>query len=250
MSQSVGDKDRRRNRQVCKIDLTMCLQSAALHSQEDAAIAAQVGKEMWGNLQSILAMLAGQGCSPHVHDMVHQIAVHFANEQSQSVALERRMSSILSREKEAQQQLQQQLRGSLQVYFWTCLACGFFVSVHVCVYVWRVCWGHAHDTCLYERSNSTAHLSSNFSAFSVIHRSVCRGFLLADMAYDILTLRRNRSCYISFQNENKQVGTYPTCQLPWLNGYPGKAHLNCQRHLLIMLDIYNKGPWYARQRAV
>ena len=93
----------------------MALQSAAQQSQEDAAIAAQVRREMWDNLQGILAMLAGQGCSPHVQDMVHQIAVHFANEQSQSVALERRMTCNLSREKEAQKQLQQQLRGGIQV---------------------------------------------------------------------------------------------------------------------------------------
>lgn len=95
------------------MDLMLCLQNAAQHSQEDAAIAAQVCKEMWGNLQNILAMLAYQGCSPHVHDMVHQIAVHFAIEQSQSVALERRMTCILSREREAQKQLQ--LRGALQL---------------------------------------------------------------------------------------------------------------------------------------
>lgn len=144
MSQSVDDKQGRSNRQVRKIHLMTCLQSVAQHSQEDAAIAAQVRKEMWGNLQSILAMLAGQGCSPHVHDMVHQIAVHFANEQSQSVALERRMSSILSREKEAQKQLQQQLRGALQVYFCTRLACG----------VWFLCMlpysskGQSAEVCL------------------------------------------------------------------------------------------------------
>lgn len=93
----------------------MVVQSAAQQSQEDGAIAAQVRQEMWGNLQSILAMLAGQGCSPHVQDMVHQIAVHFANEQSQSVALERRMTCNLSREKEAQKHLQQQLRSGIQV---------------------------------------------------------------------------------------------------------------------------------------
>lgn len=91
------------------------MQSAAQRGQEDAIIAAQVRKEMWANLQSILAMLVSQGCSSHVHDMVHSIAVHFANEQSQSVALERRMTCVLAREKEAQKQLQQQLRGALQV---------------------------------------------------------------------------------------------------------------------------------------
>ena len=93
------------------------MQSAAQHSQEDAAIAAQVRREMWGNLQSILAMLAGEGCSPHVQEMVHQIAVHFVNEQSQSVALGKRMTCDLSREKEAQKRLQQQLRGSIQVLY-------------------------------------------------------------------------------------------------------------------------------------
>lgn len=93
----------------------MGVQSAAQQSQEDAVIAAQVRREMWGNMQSIVAMLAGQGCSPHVQDMVHQIAVHFANEQSQSVALERRMTTNLSRDKDVQKQLQQQLRGSIQV---------------------------------------------------------------------------------------------------------------------------------------
>lgn len=97
------------------VSVCLALQSAAQQSQEDAVIAAQVRREMWGNMQSIVAMLAGQGCSPHVQDMVHQIAVHFANEQSQSVALERRMMSNLSREKDIQKQLQQQLRGSIQV---------------------------------------------------------------------------------------------------------------------------------------
>lgn len=96
------------------------MQSAAQQSQEDVAVAAQVRQEMWGNLQSILAMVVGQGCSRHVQDMVHQIAVHFANEQSQSVALERRMTCNLSREKEAQQQLQQQLRGGIQVTSFFC----------------------------------------------------------------------------------------------------------------------------------
>ena len=104
------------------------MQSAAQQSQEDAAIAAKVRQEMWGNLQSILAMLAGQGCSPHVQDMVHQIAVHFANEQSQSVALERRMTCNLSREKEAQQQLQQRLQGSIQVLSILCSCCSYRVD--------------------------------------------------------------------------------------------------------------------------
>ena len=106
----------------------LCLQTTAQHNQEDAAIAAQVRKEMWGNLQNILAMLANQGCSPHVHDMVHQIAVHFANEQSQAVALERRMTCVLSREKEAQKQLQQQLRGALQVWYIPAWFLGFGFS--------------------------------------------------------------------------------------------------------------------------
>lgn len=101
---------------VCQcVSVCLTLQSAAQQSQEDAVIAAQVRREMWGNMQSIVAMLAGQGCSPHVQDMVHQIAVHFANEQSQSVALERRMMSNLSREKDIQKELQQQLRGGIQV---------------------------------------------------------------------------------------------------------------------------------------
>ena len=98
------------------VNVCMVVQSAAQQTQEDAVIAAQVRREMWGNMQSIVAMLAGQGCSPHVQDMVHQIAVHFASEQSQSVALERRMTSNLSREKDAQKQLQQQLRGGIQVH--------------------------------------------------------------------------------------------------------------------------------------
>ena len=70
---------------------------------------------MWGNLQGILSMLAGQGCSPHVQDMVHQIAVHFANEQSHSVALERRLTGNIAREKDAQKRTQQQLQGGIQV---------------------------------------------------------------------------------------------------------------------------------------
>ena len=91
------------------------LQSAAQQAQEDEAIASQVRQEMWSNLQGILAMLAGQGCSPHVQDMIHQIAVHFANEQSQSVALERRMACNLTREKEAGRRMQLQLQGGVQV---------------------------------------------------------------------------------------------------------------------------------------
>ena len=94
------------------------LQSAAQQAQEDEAIASQVRREMWDNLQGILAMLAGQGCSPHVQDMVHQIAVHFANEQSQSVALERRMACNLNREKEAGRRMQLQLQGGVQVHLW------------------------------------------------------------------------------------------------------------------------------------
>ncbi len=73
--------------------------------------------EMWGNLQGILSMLAGQGCGPHVQDMLHQIAVHFANEQSQSVALERRLTGNITKEKEAQKRMQQQLQGGIQVSF-------------------------------------------------------------------------------------------------------------------------------------
>ena len=92
-----------------------CLQNAAQQAQEDAAIAGQVRGEMWGNLQGILSMLAGQGCSPHVQDMIHQIAVHFANEQSQSVAVERRLTSNLTKEKEAHMRMQQQLQGGIQV---------------------------------------------------------------------------------------------------------------------------------------
>ncbi|KAL0054870.1 hypothetical protein WJX82_003576 [Trebouxia sp. C0006] len=89
--------------------------SAAQQAEEDAAIAGQVRGEMWGNLQGILSMLAGQGCSPHVQDMLHQIAVHFANEQSQSVALERRLTGNIAKEKEAQKRTQQQLQGGIQV---------------------------------------------------------------------------------------------------------------------------------------
>lgn len=102
------------------------VQSAAQQAKEDAAIAGQVRGEMWGNLQGILAMLAGQGCSPHVQDMVHQIAVHFANEQSQSVALERRLTGNIAKEKEAQKRTQQQLQGGIQVGFLAgvvCLTC-------------------------------------------------------------------------------------------------------------------------------
>lgn len=104
----------------------MFVQSAAQQAKEDAAIAGQVRGEMWGNLQGILAMLAGQGCSPHVQDMVHQIAVHFANEQSQSVALERRLTGNIAKEKEAHKRTQQQLQGGIQV--------GFLAGVvsHVC----------------------------------------------------------------------------------------------------------------------
>lgn len=91
------------------------LQSTAQQAQEDAGIAGQVRGEMWGNLQGILSMLAGQGCSPHVQDMIHQIAVHFANEQSQSVALERRLTGNITKEKEAQRRMQQQLQGGIQV---------------------------------------------------------------------------------------------------------------------------------------
>ncbi len=90
------------------------LQSTAQQAQEDAGIAGQVRGEMWGNLQGILSM-AGQGCSPHVQDMIHQIAVHFANEQSQSVALERRLTGNITKEKEAQRRMQQQLQGGIQV---------------------------------------------------------------------------------------------------------------------------------------
>ena len=93
------------------------VQSAAQQAEEDAAIAGQVRGEMWGNLQGILSMLAGQGCSPHVQDMLHQIAVHFANEQSQSVALERRLTGNIAKEKEAQKRMQQQLQGGIQVSF-------------------------------------------------------------------------------------------------------------------------------------
>lgn len=91
------------------------MQSHAQQAQEDAALAAQVRSEMWGNLQGILNMLTSQGCSPHVHDMVHQIAVHFANEQSQSVAVDRRLRNSLNKEKEARRRMQQQLQGSVQV---------------------------------------------------------------------------------------------------------------------------------------
>ena len=91
------------------------LQSAAQQAQEDAAVEGQVRGEMWGNLQGILAMLAGQGCNPLVQDMIHQIAVHFANEQSQSVAAERRLAGNLVKEKEARGQMQQQLHGGIQV---------------------------------------------------------------------------------------------------------------------------------------
>ena len=102
------------------------VQSAAQQAKEDAAIAGQVRGEMWGNLQYILAMLAGQGCSPRVQDMVHQIAVHFANEQSQSVALERRLTGNIAKEKEAQKRTQQHLQGGIQVGFLAgvvCLTC-------------------------------------------------------------------------------------------------------------------------------
>ena len=43
--------------------------------QEDAAVAAQAQRKIWGNLQSISAMVTGHGCRPHVQDMVHQSAV-------------------------------------------------------------------------------------------------------------------------------------------------------------------------------
>ena len=91
------------------------VQSAAQQAQEDGALTGQVRREMWGNLQGILAMLTSQGCSPQVHDMVPQIAVHFANQQSQSVAFERRMTHNLNREKESHKSLQQQLQGGVQV---------------------------------------------------------------------------------------------------------------------------------------
>ena len=91
------------------------MQSPAQQAQEDAALAAQVRSEMWSNLQGILNMLNNQGCSAHVHDMVHQIAVHFANEQSQSVAVDRRLRSSLNKEKEARRRTQQQLQGGIQV---------------------------------------------------------------------------------------------------------------------------------------
>ncbi len=104
----------------------MVTQSAAQQAEEDAAIAQQVRGEMWGNLQGILSMLAGQGCSPHVQDMLHQIAVHFANEQSQSVALERRLTGNITKEKEAQKRMQQQLQGGIQVGF------GWKGCCHIC----------------------------------------------------------------------------------------------------------------------
>ena len=91
------------------------MQSQAQQAQEDADLAAQVRSQMWGNLQGILNMLRGQGCSPHVHDMVHQIAVHFANEQSQSVAVDKRLRSNLAKEKEARRRTQHQLSGAIQV---------------------------------------------------------------------------------------------------------------------------------------
>ena len=100
-----------------KLSFCVVLQSAAQQAEEDAAIAGQVRGEMWGNLQGILSMLAGQGCSPHVQDMLHQIAVHFANEQSQSVALERRLTGNIAKEKEAQKRTQKQLQGGIQVSF-------------------------------------------------------------------------------------------------------------------------------------
>ncbi len=100
-----------------KYNCCVVVQSAAQQAEEDAAIAGQVRGEMWGNLQGILSMLAGHGCSPHVQDMLHQIAVHFANEQSQSVALERRLTGNITKEKEAQKRMQQQLQGGIQVSF-------------------------------------------------------------------------------------------------------------------------------------
>lgn len=99
----------------CTSNLLVAVQSQAQQAQEDAAMAAQVRSEMWGNLQGILTMVNSQGCSPHVHDMVHQIAVHFANEQSQSVAVDRRLRSSLNKEKEARRRTQQQLQGGIQV---------------------------------------------------------------------------------------------------------------------------------------
>lgn len=89
--------------------------SQAQQAQEDAVLAGQVRSEMWGNLQCILNMLTSQGCSHQVRDMVHQIAVHFANEQSHSVAVDRRLRNSLTKEKDARRRMQQQLQGCVQV---------------------------------------------------------------------------------------------------------------------------------------
>lgn len=91
------------------------VQSQAQQAQEDAVLAGQVRSEMWGNLQGILNMLTSQGCSHQVRDMVHQIAVHFANEQSHSVAVDRRLRNSLTKEKDARRRMQQQLQGCVQV---------------------------------------------------------------------------------------------------------------------------------------